>query len=48
MRAVCWFNRHLWIFPAWALMIAAALLVFCARPLLCWVGWPMACICPGS
>lgn len=46
MRAVRWFNRHLWIFPAWALMIAAALLVFCACPLLRWVGWPYGMYLP--
>ncbi len=40
MKVIRWFNRHIWFFPACALITAAVLLVFCVRPLLGWVGWP--------
>lgn len=46
MKAVRWFNRHIWFFPMCALLITALLLAFCIRPLLRQVDWPRGVYLP--
>lgn len=46
MKAVRWFNRHIWFFPMCALLITVLLLVFCIRPLLRQVDWPRGVYLP--